>query len=60
MGDHHHRVAEAGVDFHDRILKMGAGEGVQRAERFIEQQDLRFHGKRTGNADALFHAARNL
>ncbi len=57
MGDHDHRVAEPAVDLHHRILQMGAGQGVERAERLVEQQDLRLHGQRPGNADALLHAA---
>ena len=36
---------------------MRARERIQRAKRFIHQQDLRLHRQRTGNANALFHAA---
>ena len=39
---------------------MGAGERVERAEWFIQQQHLGLHGQRAGDADALLHAARNL
>ena len=52
--------AEPGMDVHHRVLQMGARQRVERAERLVEQQDLRLHGKRPGNADALLHAARNL
>jgi hypothetical protein len=44
---------------HHRILKMGAGQRVERAEGLVEQQDLRLHGERPGNADTLLHAAGN-
>src|SRR6185295_17101424 len=33
---------------------------VERAERLVEQQDLRIDGERAGDADALPHAARQL
>ncbi len=42
---------------HDRILQMRACKGIERAERLVEQQNLRLHRKRAGNADALLHAA---
>ncbi len=45
---------------HRRILQMGAGERVQRAERFIHQQHFGLHRQRAGNADALLHAAGDL
>ena len=59
VGDHDHRVAEPRMDLHHRVLQMGAGQRVERAERLVEQQDLRLHRQRPGDADALLHAARN-
>jgi hypothetical protein len=60
VGDHDHGIVEPGVDRHHLVLEMGPGQRVERAERFIEKQDLGLHGERTGEADALLHAARNL
>jgi len=37
-----------------------ARQRVERAERLIEQQHLRFHGERAGDAHALLHAAGDL
>ncbi len=48
------------VDFHHRVLQMGARQRVERAERLVEQQDLRLHGQRPGDADTLLHAAGDL
>ena len=36
------------------------GHLVERAERFVQQQDLRFHDQRPGDRDALPHATRKL
>jgi hypothetical protein len=58
--DHQHGVAELGVDLHHRVLQMRAGQRVERAERFVEQQDFRLHRQRARDADALLHAARDL
>ena len=48
------------MDIHEGILEMGACQGVERAEGLVEQQDLRLHGERPRNPDALLHAAGNL
>ncbi|MCY1302567.1 hypothetical protein D9M70_522300 [compost metagenome] len=45
------------MDLHHLVLQMRAGQRVERAERLVEQQHLRLHGKRAGDADALLHAA---
>ena len=47
-------------DLQDQLLRLFAGQRVQRAERFVHQQDLRVAGQRAGNAHALLHAARQL
>ena len=39
---------------------MRAGQRIERAERFIEQQHLRLHRECAGDADTLLHAARQL
>ena len=57
MSDHQHGVAELGVDRHHRILQMRAGQRVERAEWLVEEEDLRLHRQRPGEADALLHAA---
>jgi hypothetical protein len=42
------------------ILQLQPREVVERAERFIEQQDLGLSGESACNCDALRHAAREL
>jgi hypothetical protein len=42
---------------HHRVLQVRAGQRVERAEGLVEQQHLRLHGERAGDADALLHAA---
>ena len=48
------------VDLHHRVLQVRAGQRVERAERLVEQQHLRLHRQRAGDADALLHAAGDL
>ena len=52
--------AELRMDVHHRVLQVRAGQRVERAERLVEQQHLRLHGERPGDADALLHAAGDL
>ncbi len=47
-------VAPERLDF---VLQARAGEGVERAQRFIEQQDLGLHRECAGDGDSLTHAA---
>ena len=58
MGNHEHGLRGGGADFEQLVLDHAAGEGVERAERFVQQQHLGLDGKGAGNADALLHAAR--
>ena len=60
MGDHDHGVAKPRVDLHHRVLQMRAGQRVQRAEGFVQQQDLGLHRQGAGDADPLTHPARDL
>lgn len=45
------------MDAHDFVLKVRAGECVEGAEGFVEEEDFGLHGEGAGDADALFHAA---
>ena len=45
---------------HQRVLQVRARQRVERAERLVEQQHLRLHRQRAGDADALLHAAGDL
>ena len=56
---HDHRALRVGDDLHQLVLQLGAGQCVECAKRFVQQQHLGFHAQRTGNADALFHTAGN-
>ena len=44
--------------FEQELLQAGAGQRIERAERFVEQQEPRIGGKRAGDTDPLAHAAR--
>ena len=48
------------MDRHHRVLQVRARQRVERAERLVEQQHLRLHRQRAGEADALLHAAGDL
>jgi hypothetical protein len=39
------------------LLHPRAGEGVERGEGFIHEEDLRFHCHAAGDRGALFHPA---
>ena len=44
-------------DASDFLLQVAAGQGVERSERFVEQQHVGVHRQRTGQRNALPHAA---
>ena len=60
MGDHHDGRAEAALDRQQIVLRLGADDRVERAERFVHQQHVRFGGERARDADALLLAAGEL
>src|SRR5262245_31210 len=60
MGDHNDGLAGCLPQAQQFVLHHLARKGVERAERLIEQEDLRIVGKRAGDRHALFHAARQL
>ena len=60
VGDHDHGDVLLAPDAGEFLLHGDLGHRVERAERLVEQQDLRLHGQRAGDADALRHAARKL
>ena len=45
---------------HDLVLHVAADQRVERAERLVVEHHLRVDGERTGDADALLHAAGEL
>ena len=47
-------------DVEDEFLHGLAGQCIQGAERLVHQERVRIGGQRTGEADALLHAARQL
>ena len=57
MGDEQHGGAARLPKAEDFVLHAHAGEGVERAERFIEQQNFGMIDQRAGQSDALGHAA---
>ena len=55
MGDDHNGVGF--LQLRDQILDLGGGNRVEGRGRLVHQQDIRLHGERTGDADALLLAA---
>ena len=53
-----HRAAVSSQMRSSSCLHVVAGLRVERAERFVHQQDLRAHRERAGDGHALLHAAR--
>ena len=47
-------------DFLDVAVELLAGEGVERGERLVHEQDARIRREGAGERDALFHAAGEL
>lgn len=60
MRDHERGLVAAADEAENLVLQRAAGEGVERAEGFVHQQKCRFDREGAGDADALFHAARQL
>ncbi len=56
---HHHGGAAFRHDALQLVLQPGTGEGVERAERLVHQQQLGLHRQSPGDADALLHTAGN-
>jgi hypothetical protein len=57
VGDEDDRLAEAAGEGAEFALKFGAGNGIERAERLIHEEDGRVSGEGAGYADALALAA---
>ena len=60
MRDEQRRARPLGPDALQLEVQALAGHLVERAERLVEQQDLRLDHERTRDRDALAHAAREL
>src|SRR5467141_2433605 len=60
VGDEDHGFARLLPDGKQLPLHQAAGLRIERAERLIHQQDARVEGERSGDGDALLHAARKL
>src|SRR5688572_27425334 len=58
--DEEHRLAVGLPDAEQELLHQSARLVVERAERLVEEEDLRIVGERTGERCALLHAAREL
>jgi hypothetical protein len=57
VGDHEHGLVRGLDDLQQLVLDGAAGQRVERAEGFVEQQHLGLDGEGAGDADALLHAA---
>ena len=60
VGDQQHRGALLFTDTHQLVLQVGASQCIQRRQRFVEQQDFRFHGEGPRERHTLAHAAGQL
>ena len=59
VGHQQHRGGFGAVDVQQQVLHLDPGERVQRAERFIEEQDTGVAGEGPGQRGPLGHAAGN-
>ena len=57
VGDHDDGALVGFPDVEDLILDLGAGEGIEGGEGFVEKQDLGVERERAGEGGALAHAA---
>ena len=60
VGDEHHGLGVFAPDAHDLVLQVGAGQGVERRERLVEQQHIGVGGQGARHRHALAHAAGEL
>jgi hypothetical protein len=60
MGNQKHRAAAIFPKPQDFVLHAHTREGIERAERFVEQEDFRVIDERAGESDALGHAPRKM
>ena len=60
VGDVDRRDAELALDGSDLLAQRDADLGVERRQRFVQQQHLRLDGERAGERHALLLAAREL
>src|ERR1700749_3707216 len=60
MRDKDHGLAQLLLQFHKFMLQLRAGNGIERAEGLVHEQDLRIGGKSAGQADALALSAGKL
>src|SRR4051794_10372828 len=60
VGDEDNRLMTRGPDALDVAVKLLAGEGVERGERLVHEQDPRIWRERAGECDALLHATGKL
>jgi hypothetical protein len=60
MGHHHQRRLKVGPQIEEMVLQVGAGEGIKRRERLVEEQRLRPRHQRPRNRNALRLAAGEL
>ena len=60
VGDQQDGFADAGEQVAQHGLHLGAGEGIERAEGLVHQQDAGIGGEGAGEADALALAAGEL
>ena len=60
MGDDYHRHAFFGIQGAEQREHLDAGFGVERARRFVGEQQFGLVGQAAGDGDALLLAARKL
>ncbi len=60
MRHHHDRGPEAGPKVEDQLVEPPSRHRIQPRRRFVEKEDLRIEGQRSGERRALLHAAADL
>ena len=60
MGDQHHRPVELLPDPLEPPLHLSAGKRIQRAERFIQEQDVTLLNNSAQKCGSLLHSPRQI
>src|SRR5262249_20076464 len=53
MGDEHHSLAQGLFKLKKFLLQLGAGDGIERSEGLVHEQDLRISSQGARQADSL-------
>src|SRR5437879_59962 len=60
VGDEEGGLVDGAAKFEEELLEFEAGDGIERGERLVEEEQGRVGGEGAGDADALFLSAGEL